>query len=191
MPFESEQQQRATRKRRNLVFFADLAAGFILLILDTELYRKTFISPVLCLSIFFFGSLLLFLILRKRVHYLRGRLNEPELLFHLSISAFVFGPALVFGLLGLNYFFANTQTATHVLPIEEKGYLGKDGKSGDRLLTVTYYGYKKELIFSDSARADRARYIRVKISGGFLGFFVIREQSIINQENSMENLLPE
>jgi len=177
-----------------------LTAGSILLILwQISIFRKTFISVQIPLTIMIGGGLLVFFLFRSKVSFF---IDTSYNIFWQSIHAIIlFGGILVFSFMAANYFITLDSEKTLRLEVIKVGDLAKGGSKygsscAEPYAIVEYNNTQKQLVFPCNTDLKNTKYINVALHEGLFGFIVVKKMHplIIEENNAVEaenNLLKE
>ena len=152
-----------------------LTFGSLLLIIwEMFIFRKTFISIVIPLSILFIGGLIAFILLRNRIHYY---INSKHTIFLQAIHGIVlFGGILMFSFMGANYYITIQKEKVFDLKVEKTGHLARGRRGcGNPYVIVNYNNTRKQLVFPCNTKIENCTNVKVALNEGLFGYVVIKK----------------
>ena len=148
--------------------------SIILIIWEMFLFRKTFISVLIPLSLLIFGGLVAFLLFRKRISFYVD--NQHNIVLQAVHGTLLFGGLIMFSFMGANYYFAASKKQVYDLEVIETGHLTKRRRGcGKPFVVVRFNTTQKQLIFSCNTDVDGLKRVKVALNDGFLGYVVVKE----------------
>lgn len=142
---------------------------------EIELFRKTFISFLIPMTIFIVGGLIAFFLLRNRIPYYkinRQSFGTPLLALHGTI---LFGGIIMFLFMALNFYIPVGRTETLHLKVIKTDRFGGRRRVGAPYAIVEYHGFKKQLVFPHNANMENNGFLQVSLAKGIFGFPTVRE----------------
>ncbi len=164
--------------------FASLfLVGGLAIIWEIDIFRKTFINPIVPFLLAIFTGVALTPLLRKTVDiYLYNPYNigKVPLPFHLAFNTVSFGGMLALIFMWTNLHFAYKEKQILTLSIQSKGHLARS-KNGcaQPLAVIQYKNAEKELIFPCETPIEKYDRVYVEIQRGLLSYDVITRQTLI------------
>jgi hypothetical protein len=100
----------------------------------------------------------------------------------LFANIIAFGGIMLYGVLALDYYPANSTPPTvKIIPVMKYGYT--ESRSGDKSLCadIRYQNYMKQIDFSEYELTDSNRFhhVQLQTTPGYLGFEVIRSKKLV------------
>jgi hypothetical protein len=158
-------------------------AGMIFTIWEIYIYRVTFISIYIPLSIWILAGVLMTPVFKKTFNiycfnpYTPG---QTAIIFHYFYNIVSFGGILVFLFMWTNQTFNNNSTAISTVPIISFGHLAKSRRScGEPYARIKYKNNEKELIFPCGTEIEKYSSVYIETTKGFFGFEVIINKALI------------
>lgn len=159
--------------------------SLMLIFWEMFIFRKTFISVFIPLSLLLIGGPILFFSFRKKMKFYRE--TEHGILSQIVHGTILFGGTFMFVFMFLNYYMPFHKTETIELRVVEIGTLNRKRGCDAPYATVDYFGFEKQLIFPCNTNLVRANYVQVKLQKGLFGFMIVKdtklEYSSIYQKN--------
>jgi hypothetical protein len=164
--------------------FASLfLVGIIAIIWEIQLFRVTFIDPLVPFLLAVVFGLALTPLLRKTVNiylYNPGNIGKVPLPFHLLFNIVSFGGMLALLFMWTNGHFAYKDKQVLTLPIESKGHLASSKNScGEPYAMITYKNEEKELVFSCGTPIEKYERVYIEIQQGLFRYDVITRQTLV------------
>jgi hypothetical protein len=157
--------------------------GLILTIWETYIYRVTFISVYIPLSIWILTGILMTPIFKKTFNiycfnpYTPGR---TPMFLHYSYNIISFGGILVFLFMWTNQTFNDKSKSVITVPIISYGHLAESEEScGEPYADIIYKDKEKELIFSCSIEIEKYNSVYIEVAKGLFGFDIITNKTLI------------
>lgn len=179
-------QTNSPKSKKTIQSFTVLSIPYLLLMLwEVDIFRQTFISFLIPLSIFIIGGLLLFFLLRKKITYYKKR-QETFGTFWLALhGTVVFGGITMFLFMALNFYVPSPDNKTETLNLKviKSGRFGGKGTKNPYLI-VDYHGFEKQLIFPYNTNTENNGFLQVSLTKGLFGFSIVRETHIIPPSQS-------
>jgi len=168
------------KKNKSTRVMSILTLGSLLLIIwEMLIFRKTFISVLIPLSIFSIGGLITFISLKNKINYYI--LNEHSFFLQTIHGIILFGGVLMFSFMGANYYFTVQKEKIFDLRIIETGHLARGRRGcGNPYAIVNYNNTQKQLIFPCSVEIDNCTSVKVALNEGLFGFVVIKNMKPLN-----------
>ena len=160
----------------NLIFCVLGSIGIVCILLGINLYRLTFIHPLILLLVvlmigllgYRFSNILLVKLYKKSYSWVY------TYLFSLTF----FGGICYYVFLKVNYQSAEKETAFEsTLMIEKVGKLG--GKNHLPYVIVTHNGLEKYIVFTSSTFKENPKALKLMMGKGLFGFDVIKEKELL------------
>ena len=157
--------------------------GLILTILEIYIYRITFISFYIPLSIWVLTGLLMTPIFKKIFNIYCFNPYTPErtsMFFHYLYNIVSFGGIMVFLFMWVNQTFSDKSKNVKTLPIVSYGHLAKSRRScGEPYVRIMYKNSEKELIFPCGTENEKYRSVYIEVEKGLFGFDIITNKTLI------------
>lgn len=148
--------------------------SLLLIIWEITIYRKTFISVYVPLSILVFGGLIAFFLFRNKINYYRK--NKKGIFLQSMHGIILFGGFLVFSFMGANYYFSSHKQKLCVLEVIEKGYMAEGTRScGNPYVIVIYNNTQKRLVFPCDTKIEHYSSVELALYEGLFGFVVAKD----------------
>lgn len=158
--------------------------GLVLTIWEIYIYRVTFISFYIPLSIWLFTGIIMTPIFKKKFNIYCFNLNTPgrtPMFFHYLFNIVSFGGILMFLFMWTNQTFNNKSDYVLTLPIASYGHLAKSRRNcGEPYVHIFYLEKEKELIFPCGTEVEKYRSVYVETSKGLFGFDVITNKTLVS-----------
>jgi hypothetical protein len=157
--------------------------GATLTILEIYIYRVTFISVYIPLSIWVLTGLSITPIFKKIFNIYCFNPYTPErtpMFFHYLFNIVSFGGILVFLFMWTNQTFNDKSKTVITLPIVSYGHLAKSKRScGEPYGHIIYKEKEKELIFPCGTAIERYSSIYIEVAKGLYGFDIITNKTLV------------
>jgi hypothetical protein len=168
--------------RTNIIYGVPFFAGLLLQIFAIELFRLTFISPVISVGLYIVSGLIGFVILRKKLMALRP-LNLLGVIIVLTWCIVSIGGTLSFLFLAANFYLANGHTTRQAFSIEKTGkYSSRHSGCDISYAVIKKDDLKKEIMFTcdelNKMAANKTK-IDLAIGKGALGFEIIKDKQLV------------
>ncbi|HEY1872202.1 MAG TPA: hypothetical protein VGG71_14165 [Chitinophagaceae bacterium] len=157
--------------------------GLILTIWEMYIYRVTFISVYVPISIWIITGLIMTPLFKKIFNiycfnpYTPGR---TPMFFHYLYNIVSFGGILVFLFMWINQTFNDKTKTIATVPIVSYGHLAKTNQDcGQPYANIMYNREEKELIFPCDTKIEKYNSVYIAVAKGFFGFEVITDESLI------------
>jgi len=158
-------------------------AGLFLTIWEIYIYRVTFISLYVPLSIWVLTGLIITPIFKRTFNiycfnpYTPG---QTPMFFHYFYNIVSFGGLSVFLFMWTNQTFADQSKKIIITNINSYGHLPKSRRScGEPYVTINYKNSVKELIFPCGTQVDRYSDVYIEVEKGLFGFDIITNKTLI------------
>ena len=164
--------------------FASLfLVGGLAIIWEIDIFRKSFINPIVPFLLAIFTGVALTPLLRKTVNiYLYNPYNigKVPLPFHLVFNTVSFGGMLALLFMWTNLHFADKEKQILTLSIQSRGRLDRS-KNGcaQPYAVIQYKNAEKELIFPCETPIEKYDRVYVEIQRGLFGYDVIARQTLV------------
>ena len=173
-------------KKRNRIMSILTFGSLLLIIWEMFIFRKTFISFLIPLSILVIGGLAAFFSLRNKINYYIQ--NEHSIFLQAIHGIILFGGLLMFSFMGANYYFTTQKEEIFDLKVVETGHLARGRRScGNPYAIVNYNNTKKQLIFPCNTDLENCTNVKVGLNQGLFGFVVIKEMKPLISKTSNQN----
>jgi tetratricopeptide (TPR) repeat protein len=149
--------------------YALTMTSFLLIIWEMFIYRKTFISVFIPITVWGLGGFLFFLFLNTRLKYYKNA-GTPfwARAFH---GTFTFGAMLMFCFMALNYYMPISEAKERNLKVIKTNRFGaRRGRTGDPYVIALHDGVRKQLVFPNDADVHNCISVNVKMATGLFGF---------------------
>lgn len=180
----TRKKKHITEKKNRLMSILTFVS-LVLIVWEMFIFRKTFISVFIPLSLLLIGGPILFFSFRKKIKFYRE--TEHGILSQIVHGTIVFGGTFMFVFMFLNYYMPFQKTETLELRVVEIGKLTRKRGCDAPFATVDYLGFEKQLIFPCKTNLSSANYIKVELEKGLFGFMIVKdaklEYSSIYQKN--------
>ena len=157
--------------------------GIILTLCEIYIYRVTFISVYIPLSIWVLTGLLITPIFKKTFNIYCFNPYTPEktsMFYHYLYNIVSFGGILVFLFMWTNQAFNDKSKTVITLPIVSYGHLAKSSRScGEPYAHIIYMDKEKELIFVCGTEIEKFSSVYIEVTKGLYGFDVITNKTLI------------
>ena len=157
--------------------------GLILTIWEIYIFRVTFISVYIPLSVWVLTGFFMTPILKKIFNIYCFNPYTPErspLFFHYLYNIVTFGGILVFLFMWTNQTFNDKSRNVITLPIVSYGYLAKSRRScGEPYAHIIYKDKEKELVFPCGTEIEKFSSVYIEVSKGLYSFDVITNTTLI------------
>lgn len=157
--------------------------GLILTLCEIYIYRVTFISVYIPLSIWVLTGLLITPIFKKTFniycfnHYTPG---QTPMFFHYFNNIVAFGGLLVFLFMWTNQTFTDHSKRVITTSINSYGHLAKSRRScGEPYVRISYKNSEKELIFPCETAVEKYSNVYIEIEKGLFGFDIITNKTLL------------
>lgn len=169
----SNQNKRFTNWKR--FYYLTGIVGLSSIVFEILIYRHTIIRtfiPILIILSVGLGAFVL-----NRQHY-NKTFDLTGFFFALMQNIISWGFAASFLFMATNYYFADKELTDFEFKIESKSSMPGSKKRRDErkpLVTIDYFGFKKELVFSyeDTKKVEVADRVKLSIRKGLLGFDIV------------------
>jgi hypothetical protein len=172
--------------KSNLYVGVPFLGGALLTIWEINIYRVTFISVYILLSIWVLTGVLITPVFKKTFNIYCFNPYTPErtsIFFHLLFNIISFGGIVVFLFMWTNQTFNDPIKVVRNLPVVSSGHLAKSRHScGDPYVHVIYKNTEKELVFPCGTEIENYSSVYIEITKGLFGFDVITNQTLIEGE---------
>jgi tetratricopeptide (TPR) repeat protein len=166
-------------KNRNRIMSILTLGSLLLIIWEMFIFRKTFISFLIPLSILIVGGLIAFIALKDKIKYYNQ--NEHSVYLQAIHGIILFGGLLMFAFMGANYYFVNHKEIKLNLKVEETGRLARGRRGcGNPYAMVNYNNTQKQLIFPCNVKLENCSSVKVALKEGLFGFVVIKNMIPLN-----------
>ncbi|MDB5276465.1 MAG: hypothetical protein JWR61_1420 [Ferruginibacter sp.] len=160
--------------------------GALLTVWEIYIYRVTFISVYIPLSIWVLTGLLVTPIFKKVFNIYCFNPYTPErnpMFFHYFFNIVSFGGVFVFLFMWSNQIFNDNSKIVITLPIVSYGHLAKSSRScGEPYVHIMYKDKEKELIFPCGTAIEKYRSVDIEIAKGLYGFDIIISKTIVEEQ---------
>src|SRR6478736_6476789 len=171
----------ATKKKSKQVdkwkifYYVTFLTGITLLVLEIFIYRVTIIRTTIPISIILSVGVLTFLF--NKNHY-NKTYNIRGVFFPLMQNIVSWGFIACYLFMATNYYLADNELKDLKFEIKSKSSMpGPKRRRDERkpLVTIDYFGFKKELVFSyeDTERIENADKVNLTVRKGLLGFDIL------------------
>ena len=170
-------------KTIDIIYGVPFFTGLILQIFAVDLFRQTFISQKITVSLYLISGIIGFILLR---HKIQGSLKNKffDFIISLTYCMISIGGNLAFLFLAGNYYLASSETTRQTFSIVSTGTFAKAYPSGCRkpYADIKKDGLTKEIVFKCNLPKDINTYksIDMTISEGGLGFDIIKTKRLID-----------
>lgn len=171
--------------KRNRIMSILTLGSLLLIIWEMFIFRKTFISFLIPLSILLFGGLFAFTTLKNRIKYYVQ--NEHSIYLQAFHGILLFGGLLMFSFMGANYYFTSQTEKIFDLKVVETGHLVKGRRGcGNPYAIVNYNNTQKQLIFPCDTEIANSTRVKVALNEGLFGFVIIKNMKPLVSSNDKE-----
>jgi hypothetical protein len=157
--------------------------GIIAIIWEIELFRITFIDPLVPFLLAVVFGLALTPLLRKTVNiylYNPGNIGKVPLLFHIVFNIVSFGGMLALLFMWTNGHFAYKEKRVLTLPIDSKGHLAMSKNScGEPYAMINYKNVEKELVFPCDTPIEKYDRVYIEVRQGLFRYDVITRKTLV------------
>jgi len=157
--------------------------GLSLTIWEIYIYRVTFISVYIPLSIWILTGVLMTPILKQTFNiycfnpYTPG---QTKMFFHYFYNIISFGGILVFLFMWTNQTFNDKSKSIITAQIISYGHLAKSRRScGEPYADIIYKDEEKELVFPCDTEIEKYSRVYIEVAKGLFGFDVITDKTLI------------
>ncbi len=176
---KNKSQTNSSKSKKSVGSFIGLSIPYLLLMLwEIDIFRQTFISFLIPLTIFIAGGLILFFLLRTKIPYYKQR-QQTFGTFWLALHGTVlFGGITMFLFMALNFYIPGpgSKTETLNLKVIKSGRFGGKGPKKPYLI-VDYNGFEKQLVFPEHTNTENNGFLQVSLIKGLFGFPVVQEMN--------------
>ncbi|KAA5533551.1 hypothetical protein F0919_13505 [Taibaiella lutea] len=169
--------------KSNLFIGVPFLGGLFLTIWEINIYRVTFISVYILLSIWVLTGVLITPLFRKTFNIYCFNPYTPErspLFFHFLFNIVSFGGIVIFLFMWTNQTLNDHIKIVKELPVVSSGHLAKSRHScGDPYVNVIYKNQEKQLVFPCGTEIENYNNVYVEITKGLFGFDVITNQTLV------------
>ncbi len=171
----------SSKAKKKVQSFTILSIPYLLLMLwEVDIFRQTFISVFIPITIFVAGGLILFFLLRTKIPYYKKRQQTFGTFLLALHGTILFGGITMFLFMGLNFYVPGpgSKTETLNLKVVKSGKFGGKGTRNPYLI-VDYHGFEKQLVFPVHANTANNGFLQVSLIKGLFGFPVVQEMRLI------------
>ncbi|CAL2082835.1 conserved membrane protein of unknown function [Tenacibaculum sp. 190524A02b] len=162
-------------KAYKIFFTASIFLGFVSMFFGIIYYEKTFINGMFLVFVAIIPSLLYFLFINKKY---KEVYNSTLVIYPLMQSVFSIGFLIVSLILFVNCYFSSVESNMITRKIIHAGKQGGRGKQSYGI--IKYKGIEKKILFNKDVIIKKSAYIKMKVSKGGLGFYIIKNKQIVN-----------
>jgi len=160
--------------------------GIILTIWEIYIYRVTFISVYIPITIWILSGILMMPLLKRTINiycfnpYTPGQI---PMFFHYLYNIVSFGGILIFLLMWINQTFNDKSKTIVTVPIVSYGHFVNSRRNcGEPYVHVIYKEIEKELVFPCGTEIDKYSGVYIEITKGLLGFEIIMNKTLIKEQ---------
>lgn len=158
-----------------IFYFVTFLTGITLLVFEISIYRVTIIRTIIPVSIILSVGVLIFLFNKNHFNKIN---NTRGVFFPLMQNITSWGFIACYLFMSTNYYLSDNELKELKFEIKSKSSMpGPKGRRDERkpLVTIDYFGFKKELVFSyeDTERIENADKVNLTVRKGLLGFDIL------------------
>ncbi len=156
--------------------------GLFFTVWEINIYRETFISVYIPLSIWILTGLIISPFFKRTFNifcfnpYTPG---ETAIFWHIFFNIISFGGMLVFLFMWTNQTYCDKSKTIETVRINSIGHLAKGRNGcGNPYAKITYQGNEKELVFSCGTEIEKFSQVYIEVQKGFWGYKVITKKTL-------------
>jgi hypothetical protein len=160
-------------KRRKTFYLTTLIAGFLLIMLEVGIYRKTMIPLRPIIVVISLTSIFTFLLIKNDY---RDIYQKKSFFFPFFQSAVSFGFIACYIFVASNFYFtSSSDPLLRSFPILTKHTIGT--RSPQPAIEINYEGIEKQLVFytEEQNAVDTAKYVLLTIKKGLFGYDIFSD----------------
>ncbi len=157
--------------------------GIALTVWEINIYRETFISVYIPLSIWVLTGLIITPFFKKTFNiycfnpYTPG---QTSIFWHLVFNIVSFGGMCMFLFMWTNQSFCDQTKKIDTLQFSSTGHLAKSRRScGNPYAYITYQGVEKQLVFDCGVEIEKFNQVYIEVQNGFWGYKFISNKTLI------------
>lgn len=157
--------------------------GLILIIWEISIFRMTFISVYIPLSIWILSGIIIKPFFRKTLNIYCFNPASPGYIptwLHYFYDIVSFGGIITFLFMWTNFHYPNQDKKAITASILSYGHLAKSKNScGEPYINIKYKDFEKQLIFPCGTEVEKYGQVYIETKKGFWGFDIITNKTLI------------